>query len=335
MKEDNKIQWTLYIVSKSKLPYFLSINNSIQFQLFSDKKTWCLKNEHYGSIARFIFIMKKGVFMGQEKKEKKTLWDAYAFSVSYTGLTTLIGHPAERLKVAIQTNLYRSSYSVTKQFIGANFNHLSTGLMSCIIRQQSKIIYRPLLITSMPKEIDKYQFPLALGSFFKATAAATFDTLVLSPLENIKTVQMRTIASQDKPIKPVQAMQTIYQQRGFPGFFVGSTATLGKAFPSWLYLFMTYHAIKTKREKQTFLSTILWATAASVPVVFATTPLDVIKSRQQACTDQLKPTIREIASGIYRDHGISAFFKGFNCRLLHKSLSTAGAYMILDIANKM
>ncbi|WP_454781774.1 MC/SLC25 family protein [Legionella sp. WA2022007384] len=273
--------------------------------------------------------------MGQEKKEKKTLWDAYAFSVTYTGITTFVGQPAERLKVAIQTNLVQSSYSVTKQFIGANLQHFSTGFLSCFLRQQGKVAYRPLLITHMPKEVDKLELPLIIGGPFKAAISATFDTLVLSPLENIKTVQMRAIASQTKPIKPIQAMQTIYQQKGVPGFFAGSNATLGKSFPSWLYLYTTYHAIKTKREKQSFLSTILWATTASIPITLTTTPLDVIKSQQQACLDASKPTIKDIASEIYKNHGISAFFKGFNCRLMHKSLSTAGAYVILDIGSKM
>ncbi|WP_454784198.1 MC/SLC25 family protein [Legionella sp. WA2024007413] len=273
--------------------------------------------------------------MGSEKKEKKTLWDAYAFSVTYTGITTLVGHPAERLKVAIQTNLWQGSYAVTKQFIGANLNHFSTGFLSCILRQQGKVIYRPLLITHMPKEVDKLQWPPMIGGLFKAAISATFDTLVLSPLENIKTVQMRSIASQAKPIKPIQAMQTIYQQKGLPGFFSGSNATLAKSFPSWLYLYTTYHAINTKREKQSFLSTILWATTASIPIALSTTPLDVIKSQQQARLDSSKPTIKDLATEIYRNHGVSAFFKGFNCRLMHKSLSTAGAYMILDIGSKM
>ncbi|AHE68145.1 MC/SLC25 family protein [Legionella oakridgensis] len=268
-------------------------------------------------------------------KEKKTLWDAYALSVSYTGLTTLIGHPAERLKVAIQTNLSQSAYSVTKQFATANLRHFSTGFFSCVLRQQSKVAYRPLLMTHIPNEIDRLQFPMMIGSILKATVASTLDTLVLSPIENIKTIQMRAIASQDKPIKPLQAMQTVYYQRGLPGFFAGSAATLGKAFPSWVYLFMTYNAIKTKREKQTFLSTILWATAASVPVTVTTTPLDVIKSQQQAFKSESNQTIGAVASQIYKNHGFGAFFKGFNCRLLHKSLSTAGAYMILDVASNI
>lgn len=67
--------------------------------------------------------------MSREKKEHKTLWDAYAFSVGYTGITTLLGHPVERLKVAIQTNLSRSSYSVLKQFAGSSLKHFTTGLM--------------------------------------------------------------------------------------------------------------------------------------------------------------------------------------------------------------
>ncbi|KGP62571.1 ABC transporter substrate-binding protein [Legionella norrlandica] len=272
--------------------------------------------------------------MGDDK-EKKTLWDAYAMSTGYVGFTTLVGHPAERLKVSLQTNLSQGAYSVTKQFAGANLKHFFTGFWSCILRQQGKMAYRPLLITYMPEEIDKLQTPPAIGSFLKGAVASISDTLIVSPLENVKTVQMRTVASQDKPIKPLQAMRSIYHQRGLPGFFVGSTATLGKAFPSWFYLFMTYDAIKTKREKQNFLSTILWATAASVPVAFATTPLDVIKSQQQACNNGARQTIKETASQIYKNHGFSAFFRGFSCRLAHKSLSTAGAYMLFDIAKKM
>ena len=273
--------------------------------------------------------------MSKEKTEKKTLWDVYAFSVSYTGFTTLIGHPAERLKVAMQTNLSENAYSVVKPFIGGNLKHLFTGFSSCMVRQQAKGMYRPFMITYMPTEVDKWQCPMMTGVFLKATFASTLDTLVLNPVENIKTVQMRTIASQNQPIKPVEAIQTIYLKRGLSGFFAGNTATLAKAFPSWLYLFMTYNAIGTKREKHTFLSTILWATAASVPVAAVTTPFDVIKSQQQALTNELKQTVREVASGIYKNYGMSAFFRGFGCRLLDKSLSTAGAYMILDIAAKI
>lgn len=255
--------------------------------------------------------------------------------MGYTAMTTLVGHPAERLKVAIQTNLSLSSYSVTKQFASASLNHFSTGFLSCVIRQQGKVIYRPLLITHMPKEVDKLQYPMIVGGVVKATIASSFDTLVVSPIENIKTVQMKTVANQEKPITPMQAAQNIYQKRGLPGFFAGSAATQGKAFPSWFYLFMTYNAMKSKREKQSFLSTIFWATAASAPVALATTPLDVIKSQQQACTSGSRHSIGEVTSQIYKNYGVSAFFKGFNCRLVHKSLSTAGAYMILDIANKM
>ncbi|ARB93187.1 MC/SLC25 family protein [Legionella longbeachae] len=272
--------------------------------------------------------------MGQEKRAQKTLWDAYAFGIGYTIFTTCIGHPAERLKVAIQTNLAQSSYSVIKQFAGLNLKHFSTGFLSCVIRQLGKVAYRPLLISHMPKEIDKLQLPMLSGGALKGAIASVFDTVVVSPIENIKTVQMRTITSHTKPITPFQAMNAIYQQRGLTGFFSGSVPTIGKAFPSWFYLFMTYNAIKTKREKQTFLSTILWATFASAPVAFATTPLDVLKSQQQA-GNKVQQSLGQLASQIYKNHGTNAFFRGFHCRLVHKSLSTAGAYMILDMAQKM
>lgn len=157
----------------------------------------------------------------------------------------------------------------------------------------------------MPKEIDKLQLSMFSGGVLKGAIASVFDTVVVSPIENIKTVQMKTVASHTKPITPFQAMNTIYQQRGLAGFS-GSTPTLGKAFPSWFYLFMTYNAIKTKREKQTFLSTILWATFASAPVAFATTPLDVLKSQEQA-GNKGQQSLGQLAAQIYKNHGINAF----------------------------
>lgn len=76
--------------------------------------------------------------MGKEKHDKKTIWDAYAFSVSYTALTTLVGHPAERLKVAIQTNLPQNAFSVIKQFVGGSLSHFSTGFFLAFFDNKAK-----------------------------------------------------------------------------------------------------------------------------------------------------------------------------------------------------
>ncbi len=274
--------------------------------------------------------------MPKQEEQQNNLLDAYLFGVGYTSLITLVGHPVERCKVAFQTNLTETPYSVLKQFSGPGFRRIADGFAPCFLRQQSKTLYRPLLITYMPHEVDSLQLCMPLASFTKAALASGFDTVIGTPIENVKTTQMKPRANQGRPLGVGQAIKTIYQAKGVSGFFAGSTITMAKSLPTWTYLFMTYHAIKEKRDKENFLSTVLWATVASAPVAIVTTPLDVIKSQQQcqATTSVKAPSIRELCTQLYKEHGLGAFFRGFNCRLLNKSLSATGTYILLDMAQK-
>lgn len=256
-----------------------------------------------------------------------------AFTWVYLNGTLFIGHPAERLKVAVQLNLSQPSWQTMKPLLTYSSGRtLYTGFPTCFLRQNFKYSYRTLNMLVVPNEVDAYQFNLVTGSAIKAGISCSIDTLATTPFENVKTYQMK--ATFDK-LTMALAVKQITAERGISGFFAGASATAGKSFPSWFYLFLGYEATKDKREKTNFLQTIFWATMTAVPITVTTNPLDVIKTQQQA---RLIPVsekgLLNAAKFIAKEHGLFAFSKGISCRLTHKSLATAAGYTIIDLCNQ-
>src|SRR5262245_24105201 len=64
-----------------------------------------------------------------------------------------VGHPAERLKVAAQINLKASTLQVIKPII-SNVHLLYTGFVSCIYRQNIKLVYRSMIMSEVPHRVD-------------------------------------------------------------------------------------------------------------------------------------------------------------------------------------
>jgi solute carrier family 25 carnitine/acylcarnitine transporter 20/29 len=187
--------------------------------------------------------------------------------------------------------------------------------------------YRTFILTTIPQWVDKGQLSIFSASLTKASLASGVDTLMTTPFENIKTRQMKSV----EKISTLATVKSIYSQQGALGFFSGTQISIAKSFPSWLYLFLGYHATKNQREKQNFLYTIFYATMAAVPITVATNPLDVIKSQIQAGLRPKDETTWQCSKEIFKQQGAFAFSRGFPFRLLHKSMMTAAGYAILDL----
>lgn len=253
----------------------------------------------------------------------------YLFSFLYNNGALLLGHPADRLKVAVQIDLKQSQSKLLLQFMQGDLGKLYKGLFPSVLRQNSKMSYRTLVLTTIPRFVDQSHLSLWSATLAKATLASTLDTLVTTPFENIKTRQMRAV----EKISTLATAKSIYKQEGCVGFFSGTGISIAKSYPSWFYLFLGYHMTKQHREKQNFLYTIFYATMAAVPITIATNPLDVIKSQVQAGLRPKDESILQCAKEIFNQHGVPAFFRGFPFRLLHKSMMTAAGYAILDLSN--
>lgn len=264
---------------------------------------------------------------GSSNKEKDNLSvsiNPYLFSFLYNNGALLFGHPADRLKVAVQIDLNQAQRKLLFHFVQGDLGKLYKGFFPSFLRQNSKMSYRTLVLTTIPRWVDQSQFPMLSASLAKATLASTVDTLITTPFENIKTRQMRAV----EKISTFSTTKSIYKQEGCLGFFSGTSISIAKSYPSWFYLFLGYHVTQQHREKQNFLNTIYYATMASVPITMATNPLDVIKSQVQAGLRPKEEGIAQCAKQIFNHHGASAFFRGFPFRLLHKSMMTAAGYAI-------
>src|SRR5947207_15485077 len=95
-----------------------------------------------------------------------------------------------------------------------------------------------------------------------------------------------------------------------------------KSFPSWSYLLFGYYITKDNRTKEKLLLTILYAVILSVPITLLTTPVDVIKSQRQALLCSIEESNLKSAIRLKNKYGIVSLYRGFEFRLLHKSLAT-------------
>lgn len=265
-----------------------------------------------------------------EQNKLSAFFKTYSIGLTGSNAALVIGHPAERLKVAAQISLNISTYQAIKPIL-SSFTGLYTGFISCAYRQNIKIVYRSLIMSEMPHRVDDLSLNWLLGTGLKALFASGIDTAFTTPPENIKTWQMKT--SQKTLIR--NAVSEIYHSRGFKGFFFGIQPTMCKSYPSWFYLFLGYHATKDKRKKAGFLATIFWATCAAIPITIFTNPLDVIKTQMQATSHNKSDSTLTVGKGLLKNHGIFSLTRGFPFRLAHKSLATATAYAILDMSNKL
>lgn len=264
-------------------------------------------------------------------EKSKSLANAYAFTLVYGNAVLLAVHPTERLKVAAQINLQQSTWLSVKPLMFQQFRNLYAGFESCILRQNSKYLYRTLLMTDVPGRVDKVttQGTVANG-LMKSGLVSAIDTFFILPFENIKTIQMK----EKKGLSIPKASAQIYRERGLYGFYAGSQMTAAKSFPSWLYLFMAYEATKEKRKKADILTTLTWGAISAVPITVLTTPFDVIKTQQQASLLPKKESALQSAKKLMQNHGMFSLYKGYSLRLAHRSLSIATGYAIMDIYNK-
>lgn len=266
----------------------------------------------------------------QQESRIGSYLNTYLVSFVSGNAALIIGHPAERLKVAAQIHLNISTFKVAKPML-SSLTILYTGLLSCVYRQNIKILYRSLIMVEVPHRVDNLNLNFIASAALKAFFASKIDTLFVTPAENVKTWQMSKL----EKTSIQESIIGIYRTRGIKGFFFGAQPTAAKSFPSWFYLFLGYYATKDKRQQQNFLLTIFWATIASIPITAFTNPADVIKTQMQATKKSKVDSPFSVGKQLVKNHGFFSLARGFPFRLVHKSLATATAYTIMDMGKKM
>lgn len=137
-----------------------------------------------------------------------------------------------------------------------------------------------------------------IDHFYGGLVAGTCQVMITCPYEMIKiNMQMKN------------KINIIKLYTGVSACFLRDIPFSGMYFPTYFYL-------KEKLNYNSFLS----GTIAGAPAAFLCTPADVIKTRMQTLRNTNdNPKIVETIKSIYKNEGLTAFFKGSGWRVIRSS----------------
>jgi solute carrier family 25 (mitochondrial citrate transporter), member 1 len=161
-------------------------------------------------------------------------------------------------------------------------------------------------------------------------AGATESLLAVTPFESIKT----TLIDDRKSAKPrmrgfLHAVPIIARERGIRGFFQGFAPTTARQAANSATRFTAYTFFKQMAESYTApgeklgaVGTFAMGGLAGLVTVYATQPLDTIKTRMQSIEARsLYGNSLRCASLIFKQEGILTFWSGALPRLARLVLS--------------
>ncbi|KAI9777707.1 MAG: hypothetical protein M1839_008626 [Geoglossum umbratile] len=161
-------------------------------------------------------------------------------------------------------------------------------------------------------------------------AGVSESLLAVTPFESIKT----TLIDDRKLAKPrmrgfLHGSKIIFQERGVRGFFQGFVPTTARQAANSAVRFGSYTSLKqlaqsyvAPGEKLGTISTFGIGATAGVITVYATMPVDTVKTRMQSieAKREYKNTFA-CAARIFREEGVLAFWSGAVPRLVRLMLS--------------
>ncbi|KAL1995375.1 hypothetical protein VTN49DRAFT_1562 [Thermomyces lanuginosus] len=161
-------------------------------------------------------------------------------------------------------------------------------------------------------------------------AGFTESLLAVTPFESIKTQLIDDRKSANPRMRGfLHGSKIIAQERGIRGFFQGFVPTTARQAANSAVRFSSYTTLKqfaegfvAPGEKLGSVSTFAIGGMAGVITVFATQPLDTIKTRMQSLeARKTYPTSFHCAAKIFKDEGILTFWSGAVPRLARLILS--------------
>jgi len=229
---------------------------------------------------------------------------------------------------------------LTKTFQLEGFTGLYRGLLPQLIglapEKAIKITVNNLLrdaFTANDLITGEAKVPFSLEVLSGGCAGAC-QVLVTNPLEitkirlQVEGETARLLAAAGKSTPAPQSFLTIARDLGIVGLYKGSASCLLRDIPFSAIYFPVYTACKEwlmKRDNSTQASAsnlMIAGAMAGVPAAFLTTPADVIKTRLQVVPrdgETAYAGIRNCTHTIYKQEGLSAFFKGSGLRVIRTS----------------
>jgi len=174
--------------------------------------------------------------------------------------------------------------------------------------------------------------PDRLSSYFLAGAfAGLAQTPVSSPIELAKTRLQLQSMGQGNFQGPMQCLRNIYRQEGYRGIFKGLGITFLREGPSYGVYFVTYEML-TKTSSKKPISTphmLLAGGLAGTASWVISYPIDVIKSRIQAESNNRYSGALDCLKKSIRAEGYSCLYRGLNSTVLRAFPTNAATFAVV------
>ncbi|KAK5135077.1 hypothetical protein LTR08_005602 [Meristemomyces frigidus] len=232
--------------------------------------------------------------------------------------------------------LYKNSWDcATKVVRNEGFKGLYSGVLPQLVgvapEKAIKLTVNDL-VRGKYTDIKSGQIPLS-AEIMAGGSAGACQVVFTNPLEIVKIrlqVQgeaMKAAAREGEAI-PYRSALWIVRHLGLVGLYKGATACLLRDVPFSAIYFPTYSHLKrdyfgeSPTKKLGILQLLTAGAIAGMPAAYLTTPCDVIKTRLQVEArkgDTSYTGLRDAATKVFKEEGMSAFFKGGLARVLRSS----------------
>ncbi|KAJ9588300.1 hypothetical protein L9F63_018324, partial [Diploptera punctata] len=265
------------------------------------------------------------------------------------GIEICITYPTEYVKTQLQ--LDEKAGTAAKQY---------EGIVDCVkktVRKHGVLgLYRGLsvlLYGSIPKSAVRFgsfetfkgfvvgesKLPLTPGQRLLCGLGAGVSEaiLVVTPMETIKVKFINDRRAENPRFKGfIHGCSLIVKDEGFGGLYKGVTPTILKQGSNQAIRFYVMETLKNwyrggdQSVRVPTLVTGIFGAFAGACSVFGNTPIDVLKTRMQGLEAKKYKNTLDCAIKVFRNEGVTAFYKGTLPRLTRVCLDVAITFMIYD-----
>jgi len=261
-----------------------------------------------------------------------------------------VGHPFDTVKVRLQAGHARYS-----------------GAIDCLRRtvqnEGLQALYRgmlpPLLASSAMNAVTFSTWQEALRVLHRSDAAeeaplgkvflaggiaGVAQCSLATPVELVRTkLQVQVLPDGRQQFRgPLECMQRVYESEGAAGLYRGNVSMMLREAPAFAVYFSVYEATKRALcpEIRPGGSEPMWVQAAGGASTGAVTwmavmPMDVISTRIQSLpesevSNSAKRSIPRVAQQIWKEGGVSAFYKGLHTAILRGIVLNAVLFPVYE-----
>lgn len=215
----------------------------------------------------------------------------------------------------------------------ARSSQMFRGLVPAVGMQVPRGVYKFGIVSKVTSLVQRSDGQKTLGSTcFGGWVAGSTEALLITPFELVK-VQVQGNVGETSPT--LAAVKHIKNNEGIRGFWRGTVIT-GCRNGVWnAAYFGTLHALPQNLHtgsKPVWLSFCSGTLAGCLGTLFST-PLDVVKSRQQNISGARVSNVT-IAAELLRQEGPSAFYKGLVAKLLRLGPGGGILFAVYSMVNK-